>query len=86
LGSEPRQRLYDEDEAEARSHEVSLRARIKDAQPSGASAQEEDLRKFHKLYRVLRFYKAYEGFYTVSSTDYEPTKSAWSSAQGSLLI
>jgi hypothetical protein len=73
--SEPHLCLYDEDEAETRSYEVRLPVRIKDTRPSETSMQEEILPKYHKLFRVLRFFKAYEGFHTVGLTDYEPRAS-----------
>lgn len=63
ISSRPYLRLYDKDEAEARAHELRGRVREKVGQPPSVAD-----RSFSKVYRILRFFKSYEGFYTVSAT------------------
>lgn len=59
----PYLRVFDKHEAESKMQEISGKRAVKDGEIS-----EEINPPYHKFYRILRFFKSYEGFYTVSPT------------------
>lgn len=63
--SRPYLRVFDEDEVESTMCQIWRKRTVKDGEIS------EDINPpYHKFYRILRFFRSYEGFYTVSSTHY----------------